>query len=307
MIDYVTKAHQMPGSKTPIYTALAANLAIAIIKLAAAAITGSSAMASEGVHSLVDTSNEVLLLLGLSKSKKPADEIRQFGYGKELYFWAFIVSLLFFVLGGGFSIYEGVSHIQHPEEIKDPLWNYIVLGIAFVFDGISFITALKEFNIQRGDMPFWKAVKKSKDPSTFIVLFEDAADVTGLLIAFTGILFSRLLHNPYLDGVASIMIGVLLTMVAVLLVGESRSLLMGESVGHKEMDDVIALVENDNQVLMVSGHQSMYLAPEEVILMLKINFSPELSNEEMVTTINRLRKDIQQRYPHYLHLFIEPV
>ena len=297
----------MPGSKSPIYTALAANLAIALIKVAAAAFTGSSAMASEGIHSLVDTSNEVLLLLGLSKSKKPADETRQFGYGKELYFWAFIVSLLFFVLGGGFSIYEGVSHIQHPEEIKDPLWNYIVLGIAFVFDGISFITALKEFNIQRGDMPFWKAVKKSKDPSTFIVLFEDAADITGLLIAFTGILLSRLLHNPYLDGVASIMIGILLTLVAVLLVGESRSLLMGESVGRKEIKDVIAIVEGNDKVVEVVSHQSMYLAPEEVILMLKVSFQPGLKSEELVTVINQLRRDIQQQHPHYLHLFIEPV
>ena len=160
----------------------------------------------------------------------------------------------FLYWAAAFLFIEGVSHIQHPEEIKDPLWNYIVLGIAFVFDGISFITALKEFNIQRGDMPFWKAVKKSKDPSTFIVLFEDAADITGLLIAFTGILLSRLLHNPYLDGVASIMIGILLTLVAVLLVGESRSLLMGESVGRKEIKDVIAIVEGNDKVVEVVSH-----------------------------------------------------
>ncbi len=297
----------MPASKTPIYTALAANLAIAIIKLAAAAVSGSSAMASEGIHSLVDTSNEVLLLLGLSKSKKPADEKRQFGYGKELYFWAFIVSLLFFVLGGGFSIYEGISHIQHPEEIKSPLWNYVVLGMAFLFDGTSFITALKEFNRQRGVMPFWKAVKKSKDPSTFIVLFEDAADVTGLLIAFTGILLSKLLHNPYPDGIASIMIGVLLTLVAILLVRESRSLLMGESVGHKEIDGLITMIEDNNQILKVASHQSMYLAPEEVILLLKVSFQQGLKSEEIVATIDQLKNSIRQRYPHYLHLFIEPV
>ena len=306
-IAYVTRHTTMAGSKTPIYTALAANLAIAIIKLAAAAITGSSAMASEGIHSLVDTSNEVLLLLGLSKSKKPADNVRQFGYGKELYFWAFIVSLLFFVLGGGFSIYEGVSQIQHPKQIKDPLWNYIVLSIAFLFDGASFITAFKEFNRQRGDMPFWRAVKKSKDPSTFIVLFEDAADVTGLMIAFTGILLSRLLHYPFLDGIASIMIGVLLTMVAILLVGESRSLLMGESVGHKEINNVIALVESNNYVVKVTGHQSMYLAPEEVILLLKVNFDKDTNSIEMVSLIQNMRKKIQDKYPHYKHLFIEPV
>ena len=181
----------MPTNKTPIYTAFVANTVIAIVKLIAAAATGSSAMASEGIHSLVDTSNEILLLLGISKSQKPADDKRPFGYGKELYFWAFVVSLVFFALGGGFSIYEGIQHIMHPEEITNPIWNYAILGIAFALDGYSLLTALKEFNRQRGNTPFWKAVHQSKDPATFVVLFEDAADVIGIIIAFTGIFLSR--------------------------------------------------------------------------------------------------------------------
>lgn len=297
----------MPGSKTPIYTALVANLLIASTKLTAAFVTGSSAMASEGIHSLVDTSNEVLLLLGLRKSQRPADDKRPFGYGKELYFWAFVVSLLFFALGGGFSIYEGIHHLLHPEPISNPVWNYLVLGIACIFDGISLITALREFNRQRGKTPFWKAVRQSKDPSTFVVLFEDSADVIGILLAFTGIVLSQILNNPYLDGVASILIGLLLTMVAVFLVRESRSLLMGESADNAELDEMIKMIESDNATLRVISHQSMYLAPEEVIVQLRVKFKPGVPSQEMVSVIHRLRTEIQQRYPHFRHVFVEPV
>ncbi|EHQ24499.1 cation diffusion facilitator family transporter [Mucilaginibacter paludis] len=297
----------MPASKTPIYTAFAANLLIAITKMTAALITGSSAMASEGIHSLVDTSNEVLLLLGLHKSKKPADENRPFGYGKELYFWAFVVSLLFFALGGGVSIYEGIHHLIQPEPMKKPIWNYIVLGIAFIFDGFSLITAMREFNRQRGATPFWQAVKQSKDPSTFVVLFEDAADVIGILIAFTGILLSRMLDNPYIDGVASILIGILLTMVAVVLVRESHSLLMGESAPKEDINGIVSLITSDPAVVRVVTQQSMYLSPEEVILILTINFERDISSQQMVPIIQNIRHAVQKSHPHFKHLFIEPV
>ncbi|GAA4086695.1 cation diffusion facilitator family transporter [Mucilaginibacter panaciglaebae] len=297
----------MPASKTPIYTALAANIVIAATKLIAAGITGSSAMASEGIHSLVDSSNEVLLLLGLRHSRRPPDTRRPFGYGKELYFWAFVVSLLFFALGGGVSIYEGIHHLQEPEPMKEPVWNYIVLGVAFLFDGISFITALREFNRQRGGTPFWLAIRRSKDPSTFVVLFEDAADVIGIIIAFIGIFLSRLLNNPYIDGIASILIGLLLTTVALLLVRESRSLLMGETVAPEELAEVKKLLLADKSVREVFDQQSMYLGPEEVILLLRIGFEPDLSSENVAMLIKRLRQRVCQHYPHYRHLFIEPV
>jgi len=297
----------MPASKTPIYTALGANLLIAITKLTAAVFTGSSAMVSEGIHSLVDTSNEVLLLLGISKSKKPADENRPFGYGKELYFWSFVVSLLFFALGGGFSIYEGIEHLMNPQEVRNPIWNYIVLGIAFVFDGISFITAMREFKRQRGNVPFWKAVHVSKDPSTFVVLFEDAADVIGILIAFTGILLGQLLDNPYIDGIASVMIGLLLTAVAILLVRESRSLLMGESASAEELQEITALAENFENVEQVISHQSMYLAPDEVILVLKVRFKGGIDVDDVTASVVELRERIQERFPHFKQVYVEAV
>jgi cation diffusion facilitator family transporter len=297
----------MASSKTPIYTAFVANIIIAITKLAAATFTGSSAMASEGIHSLVDTSNEVLLLLGIHKSQKPPDEKRPFGYGKELYFWSFMVSLLFFAMGGGFSIYEGIEHLSHPEEITNPVWNYAILGVAFVLDGYSLMTALKEFNRQRGKTPFWKAVRASKDPTTFVVLFEDAADVIGITIAFTGILMSLLLKNPIFDGIASIMIGVLLTLVAILLVRESYSLLMGETSSKEELQEILVLVEHHPDVHKLSTHASMYMSPEEVILLLKIEFEHGRQTQDLVHIVKNLRQTIQTTYPHYKHLFIEPV
>ncbi|WPU95669.1 cation diffusion facilitator family transporter [Mucilaginibacter sabulilitoris] len=297
----------MPASKTPIYTALAANLAIAAIKLAAAAFTGSSAMVSEGVHSLVDTSNEVLLLLGLKRSQRPPDEQRPFGYGKELYFWAFIVSLLFFLLGGIVSIYEGIDHLRHPESARHLVWNYAVLGAALIFDGISFITALKEFNRQRGATPFWQAVKRSKDPSTFVVLFEDAADVIGLLIAFTGILLSQLLANTLIDGMASLLIGLLLTLVAILLVRESRSLLMGETADPAELKAIRELLEKEAAIQQIKETRSMHLGPEEIILLLRIKFEPEKNVDQAANEIKRLRTRLQMAYPHYRQVFIEPV
>lgn len=296
----------MSSSKTPIYTALAANLGIAITKLAAALFTGSSAMVSEGIHSLIDTSNEVLLLLGISRSQKPADEKRPFGYGRELYFWSFVVSLLFFAMGGGFSIYEGIEHLRNPEPVKSPIWNYAVLAIAFIFDGLSFITAMKEFNRQRGATSFWQAVRESKDPTTFVVLFEDAADVIGILIAFTGILIGQLLHNPYLDGIASVLIGLLLTAVAVVLVRESRSLLMGETPDAAELNDVVKIVESNPAVNKVVKHLSSYLAPEEVIMAIKVNFKRDINSQDFTLAIENIRSEIQSAYPHYKQLFIEP-
>jgi len=297
----------MPSSKVPIYSALAANFAIAVTKFIAAGITGSSAMISEGIHSLVDTANEIFLLRGINKSKKEADENRPFGYGKELYFWAFIVSILIFGLGGGISFYEGITHLQHPSPVSNPLWNFIVLSIAFVFDGISFITALKEFNRQRGSLTFWLAVKRSKDPSTFVVLFEDAADLLGLIVAFLGVFLGHYFNNPYFDGIASVIIGIILTVISLLLARESRSLLMGESADKNILMKVVRLAEEDESVVKVpAGPLSMYMAPEEIILVLKAVFASHLTTLEITKSIERIKINIQKSCPTITRIFIEP-
>ncbi len=296
----------MAASKLPIYSALAANLAIAATKFIAASVTGSSAMISEGIHSLVDTLNEILLLVGIRRSQKPADARRPFGYGKELYFWAFIVSILIFGVGGGVSFYEGITHLQHPQPIEEPLWNYIVLGIAFALDGTSFVTALREFNRQRGTTPFWKAVKGSKDPSTFVVLFEDASDLLGLIVAFLGVFLGHQLANPLFDGIASIVIGLILTAVSLVLARESRSLLMGESMSQDTLQQIINMVEQDPAVSKVLESPSMYQAPEEVILILVIDFNDRLTIDDINRTIPAIRQTVRGRFPLVKRIIIEP-
>jgi cation diffusion facilitator family transporter len=301
-----TRFFGMSSSKLPIYSALIANFLIAVTKFIAAFASGSSAMISEGIHSLVDTSNEVLLLYGIKRSQKPASRERPFGYGKELYFWAFIVSILIFGLGGGISFYEGVTHIQHPEELRDPFWNYLVLAFAVVFDGISFFTAIKEFNRQRATTPFWQAVKQSRDPSTFVVLFEDAADVLGLMVAFAGVFLSHYYQNPIFDGIASIVIGFILTAISVLLARESRSLLMGETAEPELLEAVVNLVSRDEAVIGVKSPLTMYMAPEEIIMVLKIIFKERLTTDKIHQAIERIKILVQDQYPTVKQIFIEP-
>ena len=195
-------------------------------------------MISEGIHSTVDTANELLLLLGISKSKKPADKNKPFGYGRELYFWSFIVSILIFGLGAGLALYEGITHLLHPTAIENPKWNYIVLGASFIFNLVSFLITLKEFNKSKNGDSFWATIKKSKDPTNFVILFEDAGDVLGVLVALAGVYFGHKYNNPYFDGAASIIIGIILAIISYVLIKESRSLLMGESVEEATASDI---------------------------------------------------------------------
>ncbi|WP_242065105.1 cation diffusion facilitator family transporter [Nostoc sp. FACHB-133] len=211
------------SSKKTIFAAIGANLAIAITKFIAASITGSSAMISEGIHSIVNTSDQLLLLLGISRSQKPAYDIHPFGYGQELYFWTFIVAILIFAIGGGMSIYEGITHLIKPSSLEDPMWNYIVLGVAILLEGYSWTVALKEFLPTKGKQNFWQAIKNSKDPTVITILFEDTAAISGLLVALIGIFLGHLFNNVYFDGIASIIIGIILAVVAVVLARESIS------------------------------------------------------------------------------------
>ena len=297
----------MASSKTALYTALTANLGIAATKFVAASITGSSAMISEGIHSLVDTLNELLLLLGISRSQRPPDAKRPFGYGREQYFWSYVVALLIFAVGGGVSLYEGVTHMQHPELIKDPFWNYIVLGIAFALDGYSLLTAWRAFNAQRGGQTLWAAIKNSKDSATFTVLFEDASDVLGLIIAFLGVFLGHQLNNPYLDGMASILIGLLLVAVAVVLARESKSLLMGEGVDADTTRQLVALTEADPAVKRALRIATIYLGPEEVTLVQGVAFQSDLTTDGINQAIVRIHQSIKEAFPIIKHAYMQPV
>lgn len=296
----------MARNNTSIYSALIANVLIAITKFIAGGITNSASMISEGIHSLVDTINQLLLLYGLKKSKKKPDASRPFGYGKELYFWSFIVSILIFGLGGGLSIYQGIVHIRHPEQLGSPALNYWVLGISALFEGTSFVIALKEFNKVRGDFPWWDAIIKSKDPSSFLVLFEDGAAVLGLAIVAVLMVFNHLFDLPYLDGLASVLVGSLLVFVSMILARESRSLLMGEGIAPETRTKIRKLAEQDPSVVKVINILSTYQSPEDVMLMLIIAFEPDLDTEEITTAIDRIRERIKRKYQLVQFVIIQP-
>jgi cation diffusion facilitator family transporter len=289
-----------------IYSALAADILIAVVKFLAGAYSNSSSMISEGIHSLVDSTNEILLLYGMKKSKKPPDKKRPFGYGKELYFWTFIISILIFGLGGGVSILQGINHIRRPLPLEDPTWNYIVLAFSAVFEGASLIIAIREFNKVRGNLSFWEAIILSKDPASFQVLFEDSAAVGGLAIVFIFMKISHAYNLPFLDGVASITVGLLLIFVSLILARESRSLLMGEGIAPETQKKIIALAEKDPSVTKVMNVLSTYESPEEIVLMLIINFKEDLDTEEITDAIERVRKAIKQKFQLIEFVIIQP-
>ncbi|MCB0107385.1 MAG: cation transporter [Caldilineaceae bacterium] len=288
-----------------VYGAIGANLLVAITKFVAAFFSGSSSMLSEGIHSVVDTGNQLLLLLGIRRARKPSDKQHPFGYGQELYFWSLIVAILLFGLGGGMSVYEGVTHLTHPSALEDPLWNYVVLGLAFLFEGTSFTIAFRELRAERRDESIWQAIRNSKDPTTFVVVFEDSAALLGLVTAFIGVFLSHRLSNPRLDGVASLIIGLLLATVAVLLAYESRGLLLGESFDPEKVEEIRQLVEADEQVVRAGRPLTMHLGPEDVLLNLDVQFRTDLSNRELAATVDRLEKTIRQRYAEVKRIFIE--
>jgi len=290
-----------------IYVSLAADLLIASSKFIAAGITGSSSMISEAVHSVIDAISQLLLIWGIKTSNKKPDEVRPFGYGKELYFWSFVVSLVIFLLGGCISFYEGLLRLGKPEFKGNPNWSYAVLAIAFVFDTISLLAGLKAFNKERGDTPFIKAVLKSKDPATFIVVLGDVADLLGLFVAFLGVYLGRLFHNPHYDGIAAMAIGLILIIISLLLVRESKSLLMGETTSRKTMRKIVAIAEADEAILKVKKHFSMYMAPEEVLLQLVAVFKKGLTTEQITSAIERISNVIKTEFPRIRQIFIQPV
>ncbi|MGH7445148.1 MAG: cation diffusion facilitator family transporter, partial [Longimicrobiales bacterium] len=267
----------MASSKTAVYAAIVGNLAIAIMKFAAAGVTGSSAMLSEGIHSLVDTGNGGLLLLGIRLSSKPADAAHPFGYGKELYFWSLVVAFTIFGVGGGISIYEGVLHIIHPRPLADPTWSYVVLALAFAFESVVLVIALKAFLEMKRDQGFWQSIRTSKDPTTFVVVFEDTAALLGLAVAFLGIYLAHRFQNPYIDGASSIVIGTILCAVAGFLAYESKSLLVGEGADPQTLANVKALAEADPAVERIQSPLTMHFGPNTVLLTMDVRFRTSAS------------------------------
>jgi cation diffusion facilitator family transporter len=293
------------GSKRVIIAALIGNSLISITKFVAASITGSSAMMSEGIHSLVDTGNQVLLLYGMKRAEKPPDADFPFGYGKEIYFWSFIVAILIFALGGGISIYEGIRHIQHPEPISNPLVNYIVLGLALVFEGAAWYFAFREFSRVKGRWGYLEAIQRAKDPSIFVVLFEDSAAMLGLIVAFSGVWLSQSTGILIFDGIASVIIGFVLVGTAIWLAYETKGLLIGESANQSVIRGIRSALEAKSNIQHINEILTMHMGPDFILANISVDFADTISAQQVEADIAAIDRGIKQAFPQIKRVFIE--
>lgn len=294
------------SSKKVIIAALIGNGLIAITKFIAAGITHSSAMLSEGIHSLVDTGNQVLLLFGLKQASKPADEEHPFGHGREVYFWSFIVAILIFAIGAGISIYEGIQHLLHPAESSgNYMVNYVVLGLAMVFEGAAWYYAWREFRKHKGDKGYFKAVREGKDPTLFVVLFEDSAAMAGLIVAFFGVLLTDITGIHYFDGGASVLIGVILAITAAWLAYETKGLLIGESASREKIAGIKQIAINHTEVKHVNEALTMHMGPQDILVNLSVDFVDGITAERVEEVIATIDREIKEQFPAARRVYIE--
>ncbi|MCC3153778.1 cation diffusion facilitator family transporter [Hymenobacter sp. BT770] len=294
------------ASKISLYGGIAANVAIAVSKFVAAYFTGSSAMLSEGIHSLVDTGNSGLLLYGVNRSQRPPDAEHPFGHSKELYFWGLIVAVLIFAIGGGMSFYEGIKHIQDPVPLEDAKWNYIVLGVSLLFEGVAMYLSVKALLAQSdANVGFVKMLRTSKDPAVFASVMENLAALVGLLLALVGVFLGHLLNNPYFDGAASVAIGLLLMLVAVFLVARTKALLVGTGVDAETLANLERIARAQPQVCEIRSPLTMYLGPNDVVLALDVEFADDLSSGQVASAVEMLQDAIRAEHPEVQRIFIE--
>jgi cation diffusion facilitator family transporter len=293
------------GSKRVVYAALGGNLAIAAMKFVAAGFTGSSAMWSEGVHSLVDSGNQALLLYGLKRAARPPDARFPFGYGKEVYFWSFVVALLVFSTGAGVSLYEGIRHLQHPAQILNPAINYGVLAIAMLLEGAPWLAAYRQFSRMRGERGNVEAVKRSKDPTVIAVLFEDSAALAGLVVAFAGVALYQVTGNPMFDAAASIVIGLILGATAMWLAFETKGLLIGESANREVVAEIKRLAERYPEVERVNEVLTMHMGPEYILANISVNIARDVPRGRAHAIMDELDDRIKAADPRVKRVFIE--
>lgn len=293
------------GSKKVIYAALIGNGLIAISKFVGSAITGSSAMLSEGIHSVVDTGNQLLLLLGLKRAKKPADKDYPFGHGKEIYFWSFVVAIMIFAVGSGISIYEGIHGIMDPHPVTNPTINYIILSLAIVFELGAWYFAWKEFRKVQHDRTFFSTVRASKDPTTFVVLFEDSAALLGLVVALIGIWLGQVTGIHMFDGIASVIIGVILGLTAAWLAYETKGLLIGESADPEIVQGIASITNGYPEIVVVNETLTMHMGPEYILVNVSVDFDNSVDAENIEKAIARLSRQVKTKYPRVKRLFVE--
>ena len=295
------------ASTRTLVIALLANLGIAVSKFVAAAITGSSAMLTEGVHSVVDSTNQLLLMWGRHAAKRPPDRLHPFGYGRELYFWSFVVAVLVFSLGAGVSVYEGVLHILHPEPAVSPLIAYAVLLIAFLLEGWSTVEAYRDFKKAKGPLGWFEAIRRSKDPPAFIVLLENGAAIAGIIAAAIGLLASQITGDPFFDGAASVVIGVILGFTAALLAYESKGLLIGEAADPELVQNLRDLACTMPGVVGVGHVLTSHSSPDQITVMMNVDFDDAILARQVEQVVCRIEQEAQERWPHVRRLFVRPM
>lgn len=293
------------NSKTVIFAALAGNTAIAVTKFAAAFFTGSAAMMSEAIHSVVDTGNQILLLIGMKRASRPASARHPFGYGLQLYFYTFVVAVLIFGVGAVVSVFHGIEKIRHPSSIEDAWVNYLVLGLAILFEGSVWIIALKAFNQERAGRRWLSAVHHSKDPTVFTVLFEDTAALLGLVVALLGVFLSETLDMPVLDGVASVLVGVILAITAFFLAAESQSLLTGEAASHETRIGINRIARAQPGVVGLNQCLTMHFGPLDVLVVMSLDFEDSLSARQVEQAVSDIERDIKAAHADVSRIFIE--
>ncbi len=294
-------------STRTLVVALLANLGIAASKFVAAAITGSSAMLTEGVHSVVDCTNQLLLMWGRHAARRPADAIHPLGYGRELYFWSFVVAVLVFALGAGVSIYEGILHIANPEKAVSPAIAYVVLVVAFVLEGWSTMEAYREFSVAKGDQGWLAAIRDSKDPPSFIVLLENGAAMAGIVAAVVGLLLAQVTGDPFYDGAASVVIGLILAVTAMLLAYESKGLLIGESADPKLVNGLRELARSKPGVVGVGHVLTIHSAPDQITAMINVDFRDTITAGVVERIVAETESEAHERWPEVRRLFIRPL
>jgi cation diffusion facilitator family transporter len=293
------------GSKRVIIAALIGNALVAAVKFVASIFTGSSAMLSEGIHSVVDTSDQLLLLLGMRRARKPADPEFPYGYGKEIYFWSFVVALMVFLVGAGLSTLKGILSLAHPHAMSDVFVNYIVLGLSVIFESTTWYISLKEFRKVKGDRPYFKAIRRGKDPTKFVVLFEDSAALLGLFIAFLGIFLSEITGIHIFDGIASIIIGVILAVTAFWLAFETKGLLIGESADPLTVEGINEIISSYDAILTENQILTMHMGPDMILVNLSVDFKDDLNAGAIERAIAHLTREIKNKYPRVKRVFIE--
>ena len=287
--------------------ALVANLGIAVSKFFAAWITGSSAMLTEGVHSVVDSTNQLLLMWGRRAAKKPPDRYHPFGYGRELYFWSFVVAVLVFALGAGVSVYEGIIHIAEPEGAISPIIAYVVLLVAFLLEGWSTLEAFQDFKKAKGDLGWFQAVRRSKDPPAFIVLLENGAAMAGIIAAAVGLMLSQLTGDPFYDGAASVVIGIILALTAFVLAFESKGLLIGEAADPALVKSLHDLACSQPGVVGVGDVLTVHSSPDQITVMMNVDFRDDMLAGEVERIVCHVEEEARARWPAVRRLFVRPM